>query len=107
MLKRRLAVEPALAARLEELERANSALRNAYAGIAAEPLPQRVLDLIDAAPRATTASVVDITTRRQTRERRFAPLPMSLAAGIALAVGLGAGYLVTSRPPTSTIPASG
>jgi hypothetical protein len=100
-LKRRLAAEPALAARLQQLERANSAVRDAYAGIAAEPLPDSVLDLIESAPRARTADtgVVDLAARRQARAPRFAPLPMSLAAGIALAIGLSVGYVVTSRGP--------
>jgi hypothetical protein len=101
-LKRRLAAEPALARRLQQLERANSAVRDAYAPIAAEPLPQRVLDLIDTAPSTTksNAGVVDLAARRSARGSRFAPLPTSLAAGIALAIGLSLGYLVSSRAPT-------
>jgi hypothetical protein len=102
-LKRRLEAEPALARRLKQLERTNAAVRDAYAPIAAEPLPQRVLDLIDAAPKTarSDAGVVDLAARRSTRGLRFAVLPTSLAAGVALAIGLALGYLVTSRAPSS------
>jgi hypothetical protein len=101
VLKRRLEAEPALAARLKQLEHANAAVRDAYAPIAAEPLPQRVLDLIDAASDTTKAraGVADLAARRSIRGLRFAPLPVSLAAGIALAVGVSLGYFVTSRGP--------
>jgi hypothetical protein len=101
LLERRLEAEPALARRLKQLERANSAVRDAYAPIAAEPLPQRVLDLIDAAPKTarSDADVVDLAARRGTRGLRFAPLPTSLAAGVALAIGLALGYVVASRGP--------
>ena len=100
LLEWRLEIEPALAARLKQLERANAAVRDAYGPIAAEPLPQRVLDLIDAAGvEETTAGVVDLAARRRARGLRFATLPTSLAAGVALAVGLSLGYLVTSRAP--------
>ena len=102
-LERRLQAEPALAARLKRLERANVVVRDAYAPIAAEPLPQRVLDLFDAPRRVekADASVLDLAAHRRARGLRFAPLPTSLAAGVALAVGLALGYLVTSRTPAS------
>ncbi|HEY7672461.1 MAG TPA: hypothetical protein VIC71_09605 [Gammaproteobacteria bacterium] len=105
VLKRRLEVEPALAARLRKLAQADAAVRNAYAPIAAEPLPQRVLDLIDAGQAAgkPDAGVVDLAARRRVRGLRLAPLPVSLAAGIALAVGVSLGYLGTSRAPAPDV----
>jgi hypothetical protein len=100
-LKQRLEAEPALADRLKQLEHADAAVHDAYAPIATEPLPQRVLDLIDAARggAASDADVVNFARRRGERKLRFAPLPVSLAAGVALAVGLSLGYFVTSRAP--------
>jgi hypothetical protein len=101
MLKRRLEAEPALAARLKHLEHANAAVRDAYAPIAAEPLPQQVIDLIDAASDTSKpgAGVADLVAHRRIRGLPLAPLPVSLAAGVALAVGLSLGYFLTSRAP--------
>jgi hypothetical protein len=73
-LRRRLATEPALAARFEELRRVDEAVRGAYAGVAEEPVPRRIVDLV-----REGAPVVPL--------RRFA-WPVAAAAGLA------AGFLI-------------
>src|SRR5262245_26251567 len=89
-LRARLKQEPALAARLAELERANSAVRDAYRNVVDEPLPESVLELLRA-PAAPASNVVDLGARRRGRALP-AWLPHAAAAGIALAIGLGLGF---------------
>ncbi len=48
-LRQRLARDPALAARLAVLEKANSTVREAYAPVVDERLPERLVDLLGAA----------------------------------------------------------
>ncbi|HEY3516147.1 MAG TPA: hypothetical protein VGL98_03800 [Gammaproteobacteria bacterium] len=102
-LRARLEREPALAARLAAMERANRAVRDAYRDVVDEPLPQRVLDLLRAPP-ARVANVVDLHARRP---RRALPawLPQAAAAGVALAIGLGLGFGLGQRSEQS--PAAG
>jgi len=78
-LRRRLAHDPQLARRLTELQGVDANLRRAYDGIAKEPLPARVLDLLPA--------------ERPSR----ATLPWALAAGLGLAAGILLTLLVLSR----------
>jgi anti-sigma factor RsiW len=72
-LRARLAAEPALLARFEAIQLADTGVREAYAGVADEPLPQRVLDLLDAAETASgddtdggTLSIIASNRRRAT-----------------------------------------
>ncbi|HZF28005.1 MAG TPA: hypothetical protein VE907_02710 [Gammaproteobacteria bacterium] len=105
-LRRRIDREPELAARFAALEAANDRVRGAYAGVAAEPVPERVHALLDESPRAVD-SVVAFAARRE--RRRFASLPTAhlsmahlstaIAAGIALAVGIALGLLLAPRSP--------
>jgi len=97
-LRARLDRDPALAARLAAMERANRAVRDAYRGVVDEPLPERVLDLLRA-PQAR-ANVVDLDARRA---RRALPawLPQAAAAGVALAIGLGLGFGLGHRSERS------
>jgi hypothetical protein len=75
-----------LLARFEALERANGAVRDAYAGVVDEPLPQKLLDLL-----ATEKdNVVPLVARRPPERRSFAS-PTALAASIALAIGVALG----------------
>src|SRR5262245_38032287 len=85
-LRARLEREPALAARLAAMQRANRAVHDAYHGVVDEPLPERVLDLLRA-PQTRATNVVDLDARRA---RRALPawLPQAAAAGVALAIGL-------------------
>ena len=94
-LRNRLAREPALAARFAAMQRANNAFRNAYRDVVDEPLPERTLDLLRA-PRASGGNVVELEARRR---RRALPtwFPQAVAAGLALAVGLGLGFSLGQR----------
>jgi hypothetical protein len=90
-LEHRLEREPELRARLEALERANTAVRDAYAGVVEEPLPKQLLDLLATSQAAD--NVVPLAPR-QPRERRSFVLPTALAAGIALAIGVALGIVI-------------
>jgi hypothetical protein len=81
-LRGRLADEPALARRLEELARVDESVRRAYAGIADEPVPERILALVGSRPDAG-AAVHD--RRRWSRTAALATAGLALAAGFALA----------------------
>jgi hypothetical protein len=97
-LRQRLARDPALAARLEALEKADAAVRQAYTRVADEPLPERLIGLLrtaDDAVRASRGNVVQIASFRQ-RLRVFA-VPTAIAASIALTVGLALGVLIGPR----------
>ncbi len=55
-LEQRIAREPQLRARLDALARTDKAVRDRYASVADEPLPQSLRELLDAnAPRPTTS----------------------------------------------------
>jgi hypothetical protein len=92
-LRQRLAQEPALQARLDALEKANAAVRDAYAGVVDEPLPSRVLELLGSGT-GSRGSVIEFPARKPPR---FLTLPLAAAAGIALAIGLSLGVLLESR----------
>jgi hypothetical protein len=108
-LHARLEREPALAARLAAMERANRAVRDAYAQVVDEPLPEKVLELLRA-PQARAANVVDLATHQR---RRALPawFPQAAAAGIALAIGLGLGFGLGQRssdlPTANALAATG
>jgi len=92
-LRLRLAAEPALALRLEELRRVDEVVRGAYASVAGEPTPSRIVDLVRG-----EARVVPLHARAWTGARRFA-VPVAAAAG--LAAGLLIAFLVLrgAAPP--------
>ena len=78
-LRRRLAQDPQLARRLTELQGVDESLRRAYGGIAEEPLPAQVLELLPA------------------KSRSKARVPWSVAAGLGLAAGILLTLLVVAR----------
>lgn len=89
-LEQRIAREPELRARLDALERADKAVRERYAGVVDEPLPQALRDLLGAdAPRADNV----VPLARPARAPSFV-LPTALAASVALAVGLAFGVVL-------------
>jgi hypothetical protein len=97
-LKQRIAHDSALAARFAELERADTAVRDAYRDVVDEPLPRDVLALL-AADRPARGGVVELGARGRPKPRML--LPLALAAGVALAVGVALGVLVAPRAPVS------
>jgi hypothetical protein len=97
-LKQRMARDSALAARLAELERADTAVRGAYRDVVDEPLPRDIVALLAADPPARGV-VVELGARG--RPQRRALLPLALAAGVALALGVALGVLVAPRAPVS------
>jgi len=92
-LEHRLEREPALRARLEALERANTAVRDAYAGVVDEPLPKQLLDLL-ATEKAAANNVVPLAARQSRERRSFVPPTTALAASIALAIGVALGIVL-------------
>jgi negative regulator of sigma E activity len=95
-LRARIARDPTLAARLAAMERANSAVRDAYRGVVDEPLPERVVELL----RAPQASERDDLAARRRRRALPAWLPLAAAASVALAIGLGLGLTSSQAPDT-------
>jgi len=105
-VRRRIDREPVLAARFAALEAANNRVRGAYAGAAAEPVPERVRALLGESPGAVD-NVVEFAARRE--RRRFASLSTArlsmahlstaIAAGIALAVGIALGLVLAPHSP--------
>ena len=89
-LEKRLESDPLLALRLERLGRANATLRDAYAPVVSEPLPETLLSLI-----RTDAVKAGLRQRAAW---------MALAASVTLAIGALLGYLVASQ---STVPEAG
>jgi len=95
-LTERLASDPALARRLEEMRSANLAVRRMFEAADELPLPRGVLDLLDEgdAERAKDERVARQVLQFPARgPRRFLQAPVALAASVALAVGLLAGGL--------------
>jgi anti-sigma factor RsiW len=107
-LRQRLASDAALAARLRELERANEAVRRAYAGVVDEPVPVRVLELLTAPKDADHGNVIALGPRRQALP--WFTLPLAAAASVALAIGLSLGVWLgprTSGPDALGLVAAG
>jgi hypothetical protein len=93
-LRQRLAREPALKARLDALEKADTAVRSAYMDVVDEPLPARVLELFGAGGCGGHGNVVELPARKPSR---VFTLPLAAAAGIALTIGLSLGIVLGSR----------
>ena len=92
-----IATDPALAARVESYRAGRRLLKQRFAAVAGEPVPQRLLDLLQ--PPAASDKVVPLRPRAAapvTAPRRTRPVwPMALAASLLLALGLaGGGWLL-------------
>jgi AcrR family transcriptional regulator len=98
LLERRLQQEPDLARRLEQIAQANQAVHDAYAPDIDEPLPQRVLDLLEDARHAETAvaDVIQLAARRPVTAPQSFSWSAAIAASITLAVGVLLGTLMSS-----------
>jgi hypothetical protein len=93
-LKDRLAREPALALRLEEMQSANLAARGVFEAADDLPLPQSVLDLLNenGADNPRAGSDEGNVARFPARGlQRYFQAPVALAASVALAAGFLAG----------------
>lgn len=93
-LQARLAKESALAARLHALRDANLRVRQAYAGVASEPLPEAVLDRLR--PPASPDNILPYPGRASNVSTPL-PVPLAAAAGIILVLGLSLGWFAGSR----------
>ncbi len=97
----RLANEPGLAQRLEAMRAGDEAVRRVFRALDTTPMPKAVLAQLDK-PRRSSDNVVPFEARGM---RRFLQVPVALAAGIALAVGLIVGRGLT--PASESIPGAG
>ncbi len=99
-VRRRLAREPNLAERLRAMQRVDEAAVGAFRALDLEPLPERTLELLQAAEaehrerRSANGNVVAIRGRSGRRPGRRCRWPVALAAGLALATGFWLGVLV-------------
>lgn len=80
-----IARDPALAAQVEAQRALKARLARAFAPIAAEPPPQRLVDAVRAKPQA---EIVDLSARRKARAvvAQFAALAACFAAGLFVGV---------------------
>ncbi len=97
-LSERLAQEPVLLKRLEALRSSDDATRAVYASLDELPMPQAVLDLLQAdgsGPAAETTNVIAFPPRGW---RRFAQVPVAIAASVALAAGFLVSRVIDGTP---------
>jgi hypothetical protein len=88
-VERLVAAEPAWAHALAALTAAQPRVRSELAGLAAPPVPDDVVERLDAALAAAApdAEVIDISRRRRPRWSRLAGAATAVAAGVAICVG--------------------
>jgi hypothetical protein len=98
-LEQRLERELKLRARLDALERANTAVHDAYARVVDEPLPQGMLDLLGA-DAGRRDNVVPLAAKQS---QQWSSLPLALAASIALVIGVTIGVLLNPRYAASPL----
>jgi anti-sigma factor RsiW len=98
MLRTRIAADPALAARYALFERTRHAAAAAFAPLAEQPVPDRLLAAVlaaDAAARHGAASAPGATVVPLPQRRRWPSLvPLALAASVAALLAAPAGYLL-------------
>jgi negative regulator of sigma E activity len=100
-LAERLANEPVLARRLDAMRAGDEAVRRVFATLDETPMPEAVLQRLQAAGDAPE-NVVPFPARGA---RRFLQLPVALAATVALAVGLVIGRGIS--PASQPVPGAG
>jgi hypothetical protein len=96
-LKDRLARDPVLARRLEEMRSADVAVRKVFAAANAQPVPQNVLDLLTnqgAGSSQVQSEEGNVVTFPARGMRRYFQAPVAIAASVALAAGFLAGDIV-------------
>lgn len=99
-LERRLAREPELSRRLQAMRTMDRATAAAFHAGDERPLPKRVLELLGEAEEPRASNVVPL---RRTWPAELFRLPVALAAGVALAVGVWLG----GRLDSGSTPADG
>lgn len=105
-VRERLAAEPALARRLEEMKRANAAARNALAAGDEAPLPQAVLDLLkEPEPKRQPGAATGGRLLRFPAHgaRRWLQAPVAIAASVALVAGFLVNDVVRQAPPAADL----
>lgn len=102
-LTERLAREPHLARRLEELRSSDASVRRLFAELDEQPMPKAVLDLLEADDNRTTESTDNVIAFPGRFLQRFAQMPVAIAASVALAAGFFVDRLLEESPQ----PASG
>jgi anti-sigma factor RsiW len=104
-LRARIAGDPALAARHDAFVRTRRAAADAFAGIAAQPVPDRLLAAVLEADRAArpAAQVIPLPVRR--RPPRI--LPLALAASVAALLAAPVGYLLGRGGDEGGMPLAG
>jgi hypothetical protein len=91
-----VAADPDLAAAAERLRNLNALLRETYRAPLDEPVPERIAAALQGQPPPVQGTVVPFR-----RPARAAWAPAALAAGVALAAGIGLGWLVQPREGAS------
>ena len=101
-----LARDPALAAQVDGYRAGRRLLKQRFAAVAGEPVPQRLLDLLQAPPTPADDKVVPLRPRTPVlaaAPRRARPVwPMALAASLLLALGLAGGGWLLRGPAAVT-----
>ena len=95
----RLAAEPSLAARLAALRGADTDARRVYQAVDDQPLPQAVLDLLDAGEPARAPAEARVIPFPARVLRDFWQAPVAIAASVALATGFVVASLYDQRVP--------
>lgn len=84
-----LARDPSLQARLDDLRRADDAVRNAYAGIANEPMPERVISMLTPHERIAVVAPGEVIPIFSVKRTTSASVwSGAIAASVALVAGL-------------------
>jgi anti-sigma factor RsiW len=97
-LRLRLERDPALAARLDALEHANAVVRDAYAHVSDERVPQHLADLLRTSAHETRPDNVVPLARRERYDGGVpTAVPAALAASVALVVGIALGLVLGPR----------
>ncbi|MEQ8204790.1 MAG: hypothetical protein RIA65_01340 [Woeseia sp.] len=97
-LSERLTLEPALLQRLEALRSSDDATRAVYASLDEQPMPQAVLDLLDVADSRAVGETNNVVAFPARGWRRFAQVPVAIAASVALVAGILVSQVLDDTP---------
>ena len=96
-----VAADPRLAKMVEHHRAFEGRVRNAFATVAAEPVPERLAQ----AAQPSSAPTIDLDDRRRERDgrRSWSPVPQWAAMAATLALGIGLGTLIDSERDASPV----